>query len=335
MYYDNVSYQVQVTNDCFLACDYCMTAETNMRKQVASTDTVKKLLNASLGFRSVYMVFLGGEPLMAGKGWFEEAFSHINQQEHLLVNSRIYTNGLLLDDEWVDLFKRNKCQIVFSYDGLGNGKKGSKRALEKLTTYSDVITYASMTMSESNYKSLIDCYKQVSEAGVKRFAVQFDIYANSELMTLFGREVCKLFEYIEANPNGAKFSTYNDARFVMTGKGRPLSNEFDLTVINNDYCINADGNITLGVPDCLDPEWQLGNVKDLKHVNDLLFSDVMRQVNRDYIESLNLIGDLAKVNHLTHGGGFFFDKKGIMPMNRPNIPKLHCYREILRYFGEV
>ncbi|MCQ9070505.1 radical SAM protein [Vibrio alginolyticus] len=334
MYYDYVSWNIQTTNDCFLDCDYCMTAESNKMKVKAKPEAVKEALRASRGFLRANIVFIGGEPLMVGKKWFKEAYQHFHNAS-MQVTSRIYTNGHLLDDEWVDMFQKEKTQIVVSFDGLGNGAKGAKRGLDKIKQHAESITYVTMTLSMSNYKSLIDCYKQVSEAGVKRFALQFDIYANSEQMTLMGKEVCKLFKYIEENPKGARFATYHDAKALMTSKGKITSNEFEAPVLNVDYCVNAQGTITLGVPDCFDPEWQLGNIYELNHVNDLVFTDTMRKVNQDYVESLNLIGHLEKVNKLTHGGGFFFDKKGIMPMNRPNIPKLHAYREVLGYFGEV
>jgi len=311
-----------------------MTATTNLRKQKAPSTVIKDVLRASQGFASVYLVFLGGEPMMVGPEWFREAFAYANATKFNIAK-RIYTNGHLLNKEWSDLFKKENCQVIISYDGLGNGPKGSPRSLQKIQEHADLITYVSMTLSESNYKGLIECYKEVSAAGVKRFSLQFDIYAPSELMTLFGKEVCKLFAYIEANPKGAKVTTYTDAKSVVSGRGIRTSTEFHAASINNDFCINADGMITLGVPDCDAPEWQLGYIKDTKHINDIVYSEQMRQVNSDYVESLNLIGEFAEVNRLTNGGGFFFDKKGVQPMNRPNMTKLHCYREILRYFGDV
>ena len=334
MYYDYISWNIQTTNDCFLDCDYCMTSASNKFKTKASTDAVQQVVRLSSGFRRLNIIFIGGEPLMVGKKWFDKAYEHLRSFP-MKTTSRIYTNGHLLDPEWIAMFKREKTQIVVSFDGLGNGAKGAKRGLTKIQQFAKDITYVTMTLSMANYKGLIDCYKQVSEAGVKRFGLQFDIYASSEEMVLLGQEVCKLFKYIEENPKGAKFSTYGDVKSIVTGRGQVMSNEFEPTVINNDYCVNADGNVTLGVPDCLDPEWQLGNIRDLNHANDLLYHPSVKQANYDFIESLGLIGELAEVNQWTHGGGFFFDKKGIMPMNRPNIPKLHAYRELFRYFKEV
>ncbi|KAB0285477.1 radical SAM protein [Vibrio fortis] len=334
MYYDYVSWNIQTTNDCFLKCDYCMTATSNLLKKKAQTTAVSKVLQLSKGMRRVNIVFIGGEPLMVGKDWFNEAYASMKAAP-METTSRVYTNGHLLDTEWVEMFRREKTQIVVSFDGLGNGAKGAQRGLDKIQEFAKDISAVSMTVSMSNYKGLIDCYKQVSAAGVKRFTVQFDIYADKDEAVLLGKETCKLFDYIEANPNGAKCSIYTDIKAMLSGKTQRFSVEFEPTVINNDYCVNADGTITLGVPDCFDPEWQLGNIyeNDVSHVNDLLYHPTLRQVNRDFIESLNLIGELSKVNDVTRGGGFFFDKKGIMPMNRPNFPKLYLYRELFNHFG--
>ncbi|ETZ12500.1 hypothetical protein AJ90_26630 [Vibrio parahaemolyticus M0605] len=141
MYYHNIAWNIQTTNDCFLDCAYCMTAESNKMKLKAPVSHVAEALRLSKGFQNVFMVFIGGEPLMAGKEWFRQAFKLLDEHP-VKVQPRIYTNGHLLDDEWCDLLRSNNCQVVFSYDGLGNGAKGSKRSHAKLCQYSKLITYA-------------------------------------------------------------------------------------------------------------------------------------------------------------------------------------------------
>lgn len=60
----------------------------------------------------------------------------------------------------------------------------------------------------------------------------------------------------------------------------------------------------------------------------------MRKINEDFIEFLNYIGEFEEVNCLINGGGFFFDKKGIMLMNCFNFFKFYVYCELFNYFKE-
>jgi len=66
------------------------------------------------------MYWHGGEPLLAGTSFFEDVFNlqnkYINKNNILIVNT-IQTNGILLNEEWIDLIKRTGCIIGLSLDG--------------------------------------------------------------------------------------------------------------------------------------------------------------------------------------------------------------------------
>jgi uncharacterized protein len=60
-----------------------------------------------------------GEPLIAGKAFYERVLDSINQHNihHINVKNSIQTNGVLIDKEWADLFFENQFSVGVSIDG--------------------------------------------------------------------------------------------------------------------------------------------------------------------------------------------------------------------------
>lgn len=346
MYYNQLTYLLRVTNSCFLNCSYCMVRDQLSHDRINETPSdlaphslVEAMFNKAIGFGEIYLTFVGGEPMMAGKEWFRRTFEIMRsnaEKRCISVSSRIYTNGLLLDDEWIELFKANGCQIFISWDGLGFGQKGSKKAYEIITRYAKHITTVTPVISKANCHAMTEIYKQLNQAGVKRMTCQYDIYASTEQMIEFGNATCELFKYIESEPQDCKtrFLIYHDAKAMAQRSGRLSSNEMSAAVLNNDYVINPDGEVILGLPQDDDERFRLGNLLEISHVNDLLFSPKMRWLNDCYVKAQSLIGKFETTNKLTRGGGFFFDKKQIQDMDKPFMAKLACYHVLLSYFTD-
>jgi len=68
---------------------------------------------------SVVVAWHAGEPLMAGMEFYEDALSRLSSlAEHgLRLRHAIQTNGMLINDEWIDLFRRWDMHIGLSLDG--------------------------------------------------------------------------------------------------------------------------------------------------------------------------------------------------------------------------
>ena len=65
----------------------------------------------------VNITFHGGEPMLVGKAFFENAIKIINRVVHKNVIFSIQTNGTLLNKSWFDLFERLNIHIGISIDG--------------------------------------------------------------------------------------------------------------------------------------------------------------------------------------------------------------------------
>jgi uncharacterized protein len=82
--------------------------------------TIKFLHDAcsSVGFEKIVICFHGGEPLMAGKKFVDQACTmfrnELNVPDLML---GIQTNGVLLDEEWARLFEKHDVKVGVSIDG--------------------------------------------------------------------------------------------------------------------------------------------------------------------------------------------------------------------------
>lgn len=85
-------------------------------------DTILEAVFSSklLGPRITF-VWHAGEPLVVGREFFERAFSATNrlngQDSARQCHHSVQTNGLLLNDAWLDLFQRYRVSIGLSIDG--------------------------------------------------------------------------------------------------------------------------------------------------------------------------------------------------------------------------
>ncbi len=85
-----------------------------MMSEALFEDIFKKALSYANGDR-LYLSFQGGEPLLRGKAFFEFVGKLVSP--HPNVSAVIQTNGTLIDDEWIDIFKKHNFLIGISLDG--------------------------------------------------------------------------------------------------------------------------------------------------------------------------------------------------------------------------
>ncbi len=132
---------------CNLSCRYCYSDSSGagvMSPQTLQTALARATRYAERhGFGEIHILWHGGEPLLAGLGFFKTA---INLLEGLSSDLRFHhflqTNGLLLDYEFCAFFRNHEFQIGISLDGpqvlhdsmrIGANGQGSHAAvLEKV-----------------------------------------------------------------------------------------------------------------------------------------------------------------------------------------------------------
>ncbi len=111
---------------CNLRCRYCFYRdETEHRCEadygVMSEATLDSLLKRVFAHAQgeVSVVFQGGEPTLAGLQFYDTYLRLVKKynEKNLPVHNSIQTNGVLIDGQWVDLFRRGRFLVGLSLDG--------------------------------------------------------------------------------------------------------------------------------------------------------------------------------------------------------------------------
>lgn len=120
---------LKLASRCNINCDYCYWfKDPSVYKSEAiltpqTEDDLIKCLDEHLYEYSLskFSILLhGGEPLLFGKERFDNLCTklyHIMIKRECTLKLSLTTNGLLIDEEWVELFKKYKVSITVSIDG--------------------------------------------------------------------------------------------------------------------------------------------------------------------------------------------------------------------------
>lgn len=121
----------KTVNYCNLACDYCYARRFHEghTPTIISNEVVNRAISDYIelaeegrgtGPDGQWMVFLwhGGEPTLAGIDFYEEVVrtQKCTKRADYMINS-ITSNGTLIDDSWIALFRENDFRVSISIDG--------------------------------------------------------------------------------------------------------------------------------------------------------------------------------------------------------------------------
>ena len=121
---------LKATSTCNLRCDYCYMfelADRSFERQppVMGSDVVDSTAGAIAAYCAKFrqpkalIVFHGGEPTLAGQAWFRHAVKAFRSQmpAGCATSCAMQTNGVLLDEAWVDLCAELGLSVSVSLDG--------------------------------------------------------------------------------------------------------------------------------------------------------------------------------------------------------------------------
>ncbi|RYZ82674.1 MAG: radical SAM protein, partial [Proteobacteria bacterium] len=114
---------IKLTSNCNLACSYCYyvgherTPKGKLNLQTLRY-TLQKYSNYTGSEPASCRIYLhGGEPLLLGKRYIRSIAEELKLYPNIKFNVSLQTNGVLLDNEWIDICLENKIALGISLDG--------------------------------------------------------------------------------------------------------------------------------------------------------------------------------------------------------------------------
>ncbi|MFQ5980870.1 MAG: radical SAM protein [Candidatus Heimdallarchaeota archaeon] len=111
---------------CNLACGYCDSPNFLPSKEFMSIELFSRVLEEFVPYFAnqeqkyeLQLIFHGGEPLLAGRAFFREVLeleSHVDTT-NLEISNGIQTNGTLITEDWIEIFKQGQFRVGLSLDG--------------------------------------------------------------------------------------------------------------------------------------------------------------------------------------------------------------------------
>ena len=142
---------------CDLACDYCYVFEmadqtwrtrpTRMGIPVLEATAIRIREHAERhGLTIVQAILHGGEPLLAGADGINAVARILRRElpEHIHLDLRIQTNGMLLDRRMLDVLARHRIRVGISLDGDRVGHDRHRRRPDGRGSYDSVDAAASL-----------------------------------------------------------------------------------------------------------------------------------------------------------------------------------------------
>jgi uncharacterized protein len=143
---------LKISSICNINCAYCYMynlsdgSHVNQPKKMSEKtidctfDWIGNYLNIT-DVASFHVSLHGGEPLIAGKNLINYILNRRNQVMNELgkeISMSLVSNGLLLDDEWLEMFSVNRIGLTISLDGPLNYHDKSRLKFNGAGTHSEV-----------------------------------------------------------------------------------------------------------------------------------------------------------------------------------------------------
>ncbi|NLI93369.1 MAG: radical SAM protein [Peptococcaceae bacterium] len=206
-YPDKTTLIVKTTHACNLHCPYCYDVmfrkELNAEGNKVTLEVVRQILKVFKDVNVGTWIWHGGEPLLIGKEFYDEANALIKQQ-FKKANICMQSNLTLIDEENAAVLRKWNIRPGFSFDGLTNHltRKNTNRLMRSIATAdkNEVLGGAIMIITKDNIHQMIDDYEYFKRLGLGcKMNLIFAAHKNMNSYTLDGKmvagEICKFFDY--------------------------------------------------------------------------------------------------------------------------------------------
>lgn len=295
-FYDHLNVLIKPTEGCNLRCVYCFNKNDGYVHDLMQMETLEKLYSVMFPFfKSINIVWHGGEPTFAGYEFYHEALKlqdFYKEKYNVVVRNSMQTNATLLSNEFIELYKKYKFSVGISFDGIVNNetRNSTTRVLESIEKlkgagiHPGVIT----VVTNKNVDCLIDNYNYMKTLNVGlqlNQYIEMDINNPNSDLTLqvdnFVNKMYELFLYwfndVDCDMDVTPFRTYIE-QYVFGQSPVCLHS----SCMRSWVCMDHSGTLT--PCDKHFPEkYQYGNVKDCSDIREIYYSDGYRNLLSDAI----------------------------------------------------
>ncbi len=263
-------------------------------------DLESVIRNSSFGFDSVRFHWHGGEPLLSGKSFYEEALrvqKEIAKERSILFSNRVQTNGTLLTPELADFFIGNDFHVGISLDGPEDVYPLHRltdidRALQAISLLRErnapvgVLSVISK-LNVSRVRDMFDFYKRI---GVGSFGLlplkevpldSLPLVPDEDELFDFFKEMLDLWMYEENS-----FHHIDPISTMVEGivSGVPASCSFAASCLDRMMTIDQNG-YAVPCASLVSPEFIVGDIKK-DHLIDILDSKRANELRADRLYAI-------------------------------------------------
>lgn len=259
---------IKPTHICNLSCSYCF--NDDVRNPIMDFNTLGRVITETFAYArttkqpSVTFIWHGGEPTVAGVDFFQEAVRlQKSVAQDLQYENLFQTNGVLINEKWIDFFRENNFQISISIDGneIHNDKyrvdfagKGTfkkvMRAMDLLTSHG-VSFGACLTLHKGNVKDAKLIYEFLSQKGLGFHIVPLmksggarDDYDQIGLTeNEYGDAWIEMYDcWFDSNPQYAYVTDFV-SRTEAVLRGEPTSCWTSSNCCDENFTVDPEGNV--------------------------------------------------------------------------------------------
>jgi len=295
-----------VSYDCNLNCNYCFYKSTKniyeKNHHLMDINILETLIQKSLSYSdagTAIFSWQGGEPLLAGIDFFKNLINFQKKygKSGQIIGNSIQTNGILLNEEYIKLFKEYNTFIGISLDGneemhnYYRGKSFSKimqsiSLLKKENLEFNILTvinnfnvnkpkemYDFFIQNNLFYIQLIPCAEKDEKGNIASFSVEPKFY---------GKFLCEFFDlwYNNGNPKiSVRF--FDNIAEVLAGLNPSYCGFKDKC---GDYLVVEFNGDIYSCDFFVKKEWKLGNIlidsfEKLFNKNKTTFGSLKSKIN--------------------------------------------------------
>lgn len=220
---------VEISDSCNLQCGYCYFVSKKRVRTPFPMELFNRVIEAYFEQinSDVTLVFHGGEPLLVGADWIDEACEIAKMQAakngHRIC-FHLQTNGTLLNDKIIEVLVRQGFSVNVSLDGpktIHNAARGgytkTVQAIKKLQE-ANILAGVITVIGKHNYNRIPEVVHEIVSLGVTRYHFNIGSILTGETELILNKD--EIYSYL-VDAYSMFVSTYRSAcNWVLLGKLR-------------------------------------------------------------------------------------------------------------------